>query len=126
MMRNRMLIVDDDKGVLVAMARMARRLGFDVTATHLPLDALALVLAGETYDAMIADIQMAELSGPELASYVDAAGIVLPCVFVSGEAQVEPELPRQTFLEKPFRLEALVAALRSIGVAVPDPAPSND
>lgn len=123
---SRILIVDDDKSLLVAMARMVRRLGFDVTATHLPLDALALVLAGEVYDALIADVQMTELSGPELATYVDAAGIVLPCVFVSGESTIVPEHAQQAFLEKPFRLDALAAALRSIGVTLPDVAPPSE
>jgi len=59
------LVVDDDESIRVAMARFLQRCGYAVEAAGNGTDALAL-FDTRHFDAMICDVRMPGLSGPEL------------------------------------------------------------
>jgi len=59
------LVVDDDESIRVAMVRFLKRCGYDVQSAGSGSDALHL-FASHRFDAMICDVRMPGLSGPEL------------------------------------------------------------
>ena len=61
----RILVVDDDESIRVAMVRFLLRCGYGVESAGSGTDALALI-ASQQFDAMISDVRMPGLSGPEL------------------------------------------------------------
>lgn len=112
----RILVVDDDATILRAMSRMLERLGFAVTATVRPLEALERLLTDATFVGAIADLEMPELGGPELRASLARAGIALPVLVISGN--FDPSDTRDGELAKPFDRHALRAALARIGISV--------
>jgi CheY-like chemotaxis protein len=78
------LVVDDDEQCARLLERALRRLGHDpVVALH-PTDALDLFHA-QSFDAIITDIDMPEMSGIELARQIRAESDV-PIAFCTGSA----------------------------------------
>ena len=65
----RILVVDDDESIRVAMARFLQRCGYSVESAGNGTDALFL-FESNRYDAMICDVRMPGLSGPELLPHV--------------------------------------------------------
>ena len=61
----RILVVDDDESIRVAMVRFLQRCGYAVDAAGNGSDALRL-FETQAFDAMICDVRMPGLSGPEL------------------------------------------------------------
>jgi DNA-binding NtrC family response regulator len=82
MSSKRILIVDDDSSVVRILGRIFTREGFTVTTCHNGAQAVE-PLSTQTFDAMICDVQMPRLSGPELVRQVTSAGVRLPtCTFI--------------------------------------------
>ena len=61
----RILVVDDDESIRVAMMRFLQRCGYEVQSAGSGGDALQL-FESSSFDAMICDVRMPGLSGPEL------------------------------------------------------------
>jgi PAS domain S-box-containing protein len=123
--RGRLLIIDDDALVRSAVQRSLEREHEVITAEggH---EALALLGAGEDFDAVVCDVMMPNMTGPEfyqrlLARRLDYARRV---VFLTGgitEARIEAFLqsvpnPR---LVKPFTVAALRESLQMVLEPVP-------
>jgi CheY-like chemotaxis protein len=84
--RGNVLIVDDEPMVGASLARLLR--GHDVTVLTRASEALALLAAGRSFDLILSDLMMPEMSGVELYQqleelFPDAAPRV---VFVTGGA----------------------------------------
>lgn len=101
-------IVDDDPLVAHAMSRMLTG-GYDVLVAKGPLDVLDRIAAGESFDALLCDLMMPEMSGIDLFNRIVAARPDLSrrMVFISGgmytlEASEFATQPNRLFLEKPF------------------------
>ena len=105
------LVVEDDPALRVLATRMLSQLGFAVTSASWGQEALGVDLHG--IDAIVCDVVMPGMSGPELLRrLVDPP----PTVFVSGYTHDDlKEMPdsRWVFLAKPYTHESLAAALRS-------------
>jgi CheY-like chemotaxis protein len=112
-----LLVVEDDEDVRKAIVGYLPSLGYKVLAAH-PDDALQLARqhAGGL-DLLITDVVMPGVSGPELAQAVRAVQAGLPILFMSGyiddaitrHGVLESQAP---FLQKPFTLAELAAAIR--------------
>jgi EAL domain-containing protein (putative c-di-GMP-specific phosphodiesterase class I) len=119
---NRLLILDDDPGVLSFLAEIGRERRYDValTATIEELQARYT-----TFDPslIILDLQYAQGDGIEVLSYLKQRGCQAPIVLISGfdsrvletarRVGLEYGLPVVEALEKPFRLEAIARVLES-------------
>jgi CheY-like chemotaxis protein len=63
-MAEKVLLVDDEKDFLDVMAERMRNRGMEVKTASSPLEALEMV-AKESFDAIILDLQMPEMDGLE-------------------------------------------------------------
>ena len=104
-------IVDDDPAVRQAVSIVARALGVEVRAFARAEDFLA-ACDETTTGCLVLDVRMPETSGIELQRTLNAAGVRIPVIMISGHADVRMAVEAMsqgafTFLEKPFRMEEL-------------------
>jgi PAS domain S-box-containing protein len=111
--QRRVLVVDDDPLVLRSLTRILAR-DFEVAAARNGREALDMVRAGGTYDAMLCDLVMPELSGIELHEVLthDDPELAKRTVFLTGgaftgRAQTFLESVGQPHLEKPVDLKTV-------------------
>jgi FixJ family two-component response regulator len=109
-------VVDDDPAVGRAVAGAAQLLGLPVRLFTSAADFLA-GCAPAAAGCLVLDICMPGMTGLELQRKLADSGITLPIIMVSGHADVPIAVEVMTrgavtLLEKPFRLDALVAAVR--------------
>jgi signal transduction histidine kinase len=111
--RRRVMVVDDDEAVLRAMERILRA-DYDVTAVQSGLAALEVLGSGERFDALIVDLTMPEIDGPDLYDRIKARwpGLEKKMVFATGGAFTPSaraflaSVPNSRF-EKPITREEL-------------------
>ena len=128
----RLLVVDDESGILNALRRMLRA-HYEVTTMADGREALAALLADPPFDLVLTDLMMPVMTGQQLYEQATAARPQLAerFVFLSGGAH-GPEL--HDFLarfpgrcvDKPFELAPLIARLRAIYAVVGASTSSND
>ncbi len=111
----RVLIVDDDELVLRSLSRALSVAGMNVTAISDPCQAMSAVTA-ETFDAVLCDIRMPQMSGLTLAQYVRSAYPDLPIMLMTGNPQLESAIECvhigvQEYLPKPIDASKLRAAV---------------
>ena len=111
------LLVEDEDRVRRVAAHALRRAGYRVVEARSPGEALRGIEEGMEFDALLTDVIMPELSGPELADRVRRARPSARVVFMSGytgAALAHQQVLRGDagFLEKPFTAESLLTALR--------------
>lgn len=115
-----MLLVDDDVALFAPLARSLRTT-CEVTTESDPREALRRLESGQRFDAILCDVQMPELSGPELHAAVLAAhpDQARRFVFLTGGLDV-PEIRRSVtrtgrrVLAKPARRAELLAAIEEV------------
>ena len=113
------LVVEDEPSVRMLLDRVIRKLGYNTLVAASGEEALALV-AGHNgpLDALVSDVQMPGIQGPDLARRLRAERPALAIVLVSGFIgdHVMGEaggLPGVGLLAKPFDAPALGAAVRA-------------
>ena len=121
------LVVEDDAVVRRLVQRTLERAGYRVLVAESGAEAveLASVHAG-SLDAMISDVVMPGMSGPEVRDAIEALAPGLPVLFMSGYSAEEISeqgvlRPATVLLEKPFTADALQAALSAVMGASPAP-----
>jgi signal transduction histidine kinase/CheY-like chemotaxis protein len=116
----RVLVIDDDRLVSEAVELMLSE-EHEVVLADSAVTALARIRAGETYDAIVCDLMMPDMSGIELYYELEAERPVLAqrMLFATGGAFTRPA---QSFvdsmgsrvLSKPFHSEELRAKVRKL------------
>lgn len=79
----RLLVVDDEKEILELLRDMLRLIGHRVTATHEPKRALDY-LVKDSFDLVLTDLAMPEVTGWDVAKAAKAAKDSLPVILVTG------------------------------------------
>ena len=114
----RMLLVDDTPANRRIVSQLATRWGMRVQDTPSPLEALAWIDAGESFDVAILDVQMPEMDGIMLTCELRrrAGTAALPVVLSSslGQDIETSELGTAALLPKPFRASQLFDVLARI------------
>lgn len=109
------LLVDDEYGILEALAELLRAEGFRVVSAGNGREALQQ-LAVETPDVCLVDVMMPEMNGVALveAMAADAQLRDIPVVMMSAATNAVPPPIRQRLriLRKPFQIDALLGVLR--------------
>jgi signal transduction histidine kinase/ActR/RegA family two-component response regulator len=115
--RRRLLVVDDEESNAALVRRVLVSAGYDVESTTLSRRALVMI-ERTTYDAVIADVKMPELSGQELYGRVCQIRpeMARRFIFITGDIDGEDtreflDQTRCTYLMKPFNLERLTTAV---------------
>ncbi|MDA1194323.1 MAG: ATP-binding protein [Planctomycetota bacterium] len=116
--RTRVLVVDDDENVRVPLCRFLERLGYLVESASNGADALQLARA-KSPDVVISDVSMPGMSGIDLCGTLQHEQPALPVILMSGWASgVDPARAKRagavTLLHKPFALQQVESALRSV------------
>ncbi|HEY9382501.1 MAG TPA: PAS domain S-box protein [Gemmatimonadales bacterium] len=122
------LLVEDDEGVRQLTSRILRQYGYEVLIAKDGAEALELLPAGrQGIDAVVSDVVMPGISGPELIARLRGAHPALPVLLLSGYTgeEVAETLggdAHWAFLQKPFAPEALAAGLEELLADVRPPA----
>lgn len=115
-----LLVVEDDESVRALLVGSLRELGYQVVAAHNGLEALELVRSGRVnVDLVVTDVVMPRMGGPELAERLQADGVRLKVLFMSG--YTDDALSRHgllhdsvMLLEKPFTPRRLAEKIREV------------
>ena len=112
------LLVDDEPAVRSITARLLRQMGYEVIEAADGSEALA-VCARDRIDALVTDVVLPGLSGPDLAARCLARQPGLPVLLMSGYARESlaaqgREIAGTAFLAKPFTREALGQRVREL------------
>jgi FixJ family two-component response regulator len=108
-------VVDDDAGVLTALSRLLRTVGYDVQTFKSPQEFL------ETHDpalpsCVVLDVAMPGIDGLTLQSLLNSGGTPRPVIFVTGKGDIPTSVRAMKsgavdFLTKPVKDEDLLAAI---------------
>lgn len=110
----RVLLVEDERALLMLVGDALEDLGFQVTAVHHGRQAMETLDAGEGFDYVVSDISMPEgISGLDIATRAKDADPGASVILTSGLSRSQlPELPQGTvFLPKPYRISQLLDLL---------------
>jgi two-component system, NtrC family, nitrogen regulation response regulator NtrX len=113
-----LLIVDDDANTLASLARAFRLAGHEATVCDNAGRALELVKT-QPFDMMLSDVVMPGKDGLSLLEDLRNAGVALPVVMVSGQANIEmavraTRLGAVDFLEKPLSTDKLLLTVDNV------------
>lgn len=105
------LIADDCPVTRRLLLHFLKKHGHEVTVTENGLDCMKTALA-DSYDVIISDIDMPEMSGIECAAHLRQAGLDLPIIAITATA---PDVVREdcfkagmnAFLTKPLNFSEL-------------------
>jgi EAL domain-containing protein (putative c-di-GMP-specific phosphodiesterase class I) len=86
--RGRLLVADDEPGLLRAFKRVLERVGFEVDAVEDGNQAREAI-GGASYDAVLSDISMPGMNGIELLRYVHENDEDVPVILITGAPAVE-------------------------------------
>lgn len=116
--RQAVLVVDDDPRVLEALRRALTLKGYGVATAEGGEEALSL-LALSAPDAVVLDVQMADVDGIEVCRRLREAGDRTPVLMLTARDAIADrvlglEAGADDYLVKPFALDELVARLRAL------------
>ena len=119
-MAKRLLVVDDDPGLLLAVSDTLRAEGYDVATARRGSD--ALVRVAETLpDLIISDIRMPGMDGYQLAGKLrsNARTRLVPIIFLTAKDETADRIEGfrtgvDAYITKPFDSEELAAIVASI------------
>ena len=116
--RSVIAVIDDNVGILGAMARLLSALGYETELYASANEFLDVAILTEAI-CLIIDVQIGEDSGIDLAIHVGTQGFTIPVIFMSADhaesaKQRATEIGCIAFLDKPFSADALIAALTKL------------
>ncbi|HXV99571.1 MAG TPA: response regulator, partial [Anaerolineae bacterium] len=116
MTNQRILVVDDEKGVMHSCVRILERQGFSVTGLT-NSQAVPELLTQEAFDLLLTDIKMPKIDGLELLRLAKEIDPHLTVVLITGYGTMEDainaiRLGAQGFLMKPFEPHELVTTVK--------------
>jgi two-component system phosphate regulon response regulator OmpR len=116
-MSERILMVEDDRGLAAMVAEYLGRSGMDVTTRENAAGGLAALARGD-YDAVILDVNLPDRDGFEVCRTIRARSAV-PIVMLTARGEetdriVGLELGADDYLPKPFNPRELLARLKAV------------
>jgi FixJ family two-component response regulator len=110
-------VVDDDASFRKAIGRLLKLLGYDVAGYGTAAEFLACPLDALQPSCILLDVQLPDLSGPDLQDHLQKLGSAIPIVFLTGHGDVPTSVRAikagaDDFLIKPVTKERLDEAIR--------------
>ena len=118
---NRILIVEDEPLVAFDNEHFLRERGFDVVATVDSVAGAVRAIAASEIDLVLADVNLADGNGIDVAYAAQAKGVRL--LFVTAACPVEAQALAVGCLAKPYSQRDLLDALEAIDATVAGRAP---
>jgi two-component system nitrogen regulation response regulator NtrX len=117
MIRESILVVDDEPGVRSTLEAILKDEGYGVSAVGTGEDGVAAATAG-AFDALLLDVWLPGIDGIETLSRLKAGGVDAEVVMISGHGTIETavkatKLGAFDFVEKPLSLEKTLLVLRN-------------
>jgi PAS domain S-box-containing protein len=118
--KERILIVDDEDMLVELNEQRLRRLGYEVVATTSSMEALAIFCKEpDTFDLVITDYTMPNLTGMDLAMELLKVRATIPIILCTGQSDtISPEKAKEIgirgFLMKPLANRELAQAVRRV------------
>jgi two-component system OmpR family response regulator len=114
----RLLIVEDEPGILELLSMSLRFAGFDVTTASNGVDALNRAREVKP-DLVVLDVMLPGMDGFEVARTLRSGGDRVPVVFLTAKDATEDKVQGLTlggddYVTKPFSLEEVVARVRAV------------
>lgn len=112
----RIMIVDDEPGVLEVTGKMLERMGYEIQACFSGSDALQFFAREpSSFDLVLTDSEMSDMRGEELAGCISMINPDIPVILFSGYAEPGSEIGERTgiraFLNKPVKFQDLRRAI---------------
>jgi DNA-binding NtrC family response regulator len=105
----RVLVVDDDKGLLELFKEGLEDLSFDVLTAENGLEAKKILASNKDIDGLVTDITMPEMNGVELVTYLRGEDNQIPVFFITGYQDYSREVLNsfrpKAVIFKPFDIE---------------------
>ncbi len=116
--RARVLVVDDEPGIVDVLSMALRHHGFGVQSADTGQDALERVRRWRPH-VMVLDVMLPDMEGFEVARRLAAEHAAVPILFLSARDTTADKIRGLTtggddYVTKPFSLEELLARLRNI------------
>ena len=114
----RVLVVDDEAGIVEFVATALRYEGFDVAVADDGRSALEQVTSFRP-ELVVLDVMLPDLDGFEVARRLVADGVRVPIIFLTARDGTEDKVRGLTlggddYVTKPFSLDELLARVRSV------------
>jgi two-component system, OmpR family, response regulator len=114
----RVLVVDDEPGIVDVVSMALRHHGFGVQSAATGKDALDLVRRWHPH-VMVLDVMLPDMEGFEVARRLATEHVGIPIVFLSARDTTADKVRGLTtggddYVTKPFSLEELIARLRNV------------
>ena len=115
-MTEKVLLIDDEKDFIEALAERMESRGMNVSATVSPKEGLDIV-EKETFDAIILDLKMPEMDGLEVLKKIKDKNPDLQIILLTGHATVQKgieamKLGAMDLLEKPVDIATLTEKIK--------------
>ena len=113
--QKRVLVIDDDPAIRLAIKTALGKVGYDVEGSDLLPASIEASLTGD-YALITLDLRMPGMGGEEIAEMLSTCSITTPVLAISGyldESTVTrlQELGVEHFLDKPFTIPDLLQAV---------------
>lgn len=129
---NRLLLLEDDPGLIDGLKYSLERNGFDVTVARSIRQAAAYLQKGNDYDLLLLDVTLPDGTGFEICERVRKQNNQTPIIFLTASDE-EVNIIRgldgggDDYITKPFRLGELCSRIRALlrRTGRPDPEKSS-
>ncbi len=110
------LIVDDESGILDSLRILLKKEGYEVTAAQGGKAGLDLIRGG-TFDIVLSDIRMPQVSGLDILAAVREQDPLTPVILMTAQASLQTAIGAVNagayyYIQKPFANDELIAILR--------------
>lgn len=117
--RPTIMVVDDEAPIREVVRRVLQLAGYEVTEAEGGIQAIEKLSAGAPLDLLLADLDMPDLGGDEMARRIRATRPDLKVLYVTGHIdRLMDERPLlwdgEAYLDKPFTAQALLEAVSMI------------
>lgn len=131
MVAERVLVVDDDAGLLALICEDLRKQGLACVGARSDREAYKLLATEPAFDAMVVDVNLGTgTTGFDVARRARKLRPDIRVVYISGEANARDWMtfgvPSSDYVSKPFPLERLAGLLRhDLGLDRPEPSAAD-
>lgn len=113
----KVLVVDDDKGLLELFKEGLEDLSFDVVVAENGLEAKKILASNKDIDGLVTDITMPEMNGVELVTYLRGEDNNIPVFFITGYQDYSREVLNsfkpKAVIFKPFDIEEAALLIKN-------------